>query len=51
MKHKNPETISVMLVDITVNGERAKMSQKIEDETSKLTGYRIRITQKTRHPA
>ena len=29
MKHKNPETISVMLVDITVNGERAPILHKL----------------------
>ena len=45
MKKVEPETVAVMFVEHTGNGELAKRLQKAEDEMSKTTGFRIRITE------
>jgi hypothetical protein len=40
-----PETIAVIFVEHTKNGELAKRLQKAEDEMAKTTGFRIRVTE------
>jgi hypothetical protein len=40
-----PETIAVVFVEHTVNGELAKRLQKAEDEMARMTGFRIRVTE------
>ena len=45
MREVEPDTIAVMFVEHTGNFELAKRLQKAEDEMSKTTGFRIRITE------
>ena len=45
VKDIEPETISVIFVEHTANGELAKRLQKVEDEMAKTTGFRIRVTE------
>ena len=45
VKDIEPETISVIFVEYIANGELAKRLQKVEDEMTKTTGFRIRVTE------
>ena len=45
VKDAEPETISVIFVEPTSNGELVKILQKVEDEMAKTTGFRIRVTE------
>jgi hypothetical protein len=45
VKEVEPETIAVMFVEHTKNGELAKRLQKAEDEMAKTAGFRIRVTE------
>ena len=45
MKDIEPETVAVMFVEHTGNGELAKRLQKAEDDITKMTGFRIRRTE------
>ena len=42
MMEVEPETIAVIFVEHTMNGELAKRLQKAQDEMAKTTGFRIR---------
>ena len=45
-KSKDIETVTVMFVNQTPNGELAKRLQKAENEISKFTGERVRICER-----
>ena len=44
-RQPDPETITVMFVEQTPGGVLAKRLQKVEDRLSKITGYRVRVTE------
>ena len=46
--HQDPPTITTMFVDQTCNGELARRLQAAEDRLSRITGYRIKMTETCR---
>ena len=50
IKEVEPETIAVIFVEHTMNGELAKRLQKAEDEMARTTGFRIRVTEMAGSP-